>query len=111
MPYGTKPSFKMKDKTGLYMLDKGKNSALPKYKDTQMYMGHTMKMYGKPMKMAHGDKPMKKDGMEKKSEKITKNNIKEFKKFGVNGKPNYDKQIKLMSKTGKQSWDIKQENQ
>ena len=58
MPYGTKPSFKMKDKTGLYMLDKGKNSALPKYKDTQMYMGHTMKMYGKPMKMAHGDKPM-----------------------------------------------------
>ena len=110
MPYGTKPSFKMKDKTGLYMLDKGKNSALPKYKDTPMDMGHPMKMYGKPMKMAHGDKPMKmahgdkpmkKDGMEKKSEKITKNNIKEFKKFGVNGKPNYDKQIKLMSKTGK----------
>ena len=58
MPYGTKPSFKMKDKTGLYMLDKGKNSALTKYKDTPMDMGHPMKMYGKPMKMAHGDKPM-----------------------------------------------------
>lgn len=55
MPYGTKPSFKMKDKTGLYMLDKGKNSALPKYKDTPMDMGHG----DKPMKMAHGDKPMK----------------------------------------------------
>ena len=51
MPYGTKPSFKMKDKTGLYMLDKGKNSALPKYKDTPMDMGHPMKMYGKPMNM------------------------------------------------------------
>lgn len=84
MPYGTKPSFKMKDKTGLYMLDKGKNSALPKYKDTPMDMGHPMKMYGKPMKMEHGDKPM-----------TMKHGNVPTKMYGKN----------------KQSWDIKQENQ
>lgn len=83
MPNDMKP-FKMKDKTGLYMLDKGKNSALPKYKDTPMDMGHPMKMYGKPMKMAHGDKPM-----------TMKHGNVPTKMYGKN----------------KQSWDIKQEDQ
>ena len=66
------------------MLDKGKNSALPKYKDTPMDMGHPMKMYGKPMKMEHGDKPM-----------TMKHGNVPTKMYGKN----------------KQSWDIKQENQ
>ena len=93
MPYGTKPSFKMKDKTGLYMLDKGKNSALPKYKDTPMDMGHPMKMYGKPMKMAHGDKPMKMAHGDKPM--TMKHGNVPTKMYGKN----------------KQSWDIKQEDQ
>ena len=76
MPYGTKPSFKMKDKTGLYMLDKGKNSALPKYKDTPMDMGHPMKMsHGdKPMTMKHGNVPTKMYGKNKQSWDIKQEN-------------------------------------
>ena len=45
--------------------------------------------------------------MEKKSEKITKDQINKLKNSAAGKKAS----IKLMAKTGKQSWDIKQENQ
>jgi hypothetical protein len=94
MPYGKDGGFKMKG-TSLYKMKAHKNSAMPmkhgsamnmdhamKMKHSSpMDMDHAMKMYGKPMKMAYGNKPMKKNGsMEKESEKITKNQIKKLKK-------------------------------